>query len=188
MIENLSYSGISRRSSTSVPTNTLIVTPLPLPFFEPKILEALKSHFASFSTTFIHRTSPQSPVSAPGPGASIKGTRPMTDAETSRGDNGQTGSGDEQAVDEHSAEGDLYSFVPLKSFKRAIVVFYTPEDAERARIASDRLQIPKTAKSPAVMLRVFRGPPTVLVEDGWFARRDTSGIKDDGTPLSLYYK
>ena len=35
-------------------------------------------------------------------------------------------------------EGSLYSWVPLKSLKRAIVVFYNPDDAERARQASDR--------------------------------------------------
>lgn len=180
-----SGSGISHKSSTSTPTNTLIITPLPLPFFEPRILDALKSHFASFSTTFIHRTSPHSPVSAPGPGASIRGTRQGTDAdESNTAQVEQTEQSEEQAIDEHSVEGDLYSFVPLKSFKRAIVVYYSAEDAEQARIASDRLHIPQTAKYPAVTLRAFRGPETVLVEEGWFTasgKKDLNqGIGEDG--------
>lgn len=164
----------SRKNATSAPTNTLIITPLPLAFFEPKILDALKAHFASFSTTFIHRKSPYSPVSAPGPGASIKGHRQNSDAGSEKSD---------ETTEDHSIEGDLYSFVPLKSFRRAIVVYFSAEDAEQARIASDRLQIPATPKSPAVTLRAFRGPETVLVEEGWFPdsiRRDSRGISDDG--------
>ena len=182
-------SGISRKPSTSTPTNTLIITPLPLPFFEPRILDALKSHFASFSTTFIHRTSPHSPVSALGPGASI---RHGTDAdESNTAHDGQTEESEEQARDEHSAEGDLYSFVPLKSFKRAIVVYYSAEDAERARIASDHLHIPKTIRFPGVTLRAFRGPDTVLVEEGWFTasgKKDSNqGIGEDGVLLFLFF-
>jgi len=60
-------------------------------------------------------------------------------------------------------EGSLYSWVSLKSLKRAIVVFYNPDDAERARQASDRYYFPPTASTPEITLRAFRGAHTVLV-------------------------
>ena len=60
-------------------------------------------------------------------------------------------------------EGSLYSWVPLRSLKRAIVVFYNPDDAERARQASDRYYFPPTASTPEMTLRVFRGAHTMLV-------------------------
>jgi len=44
--------------------------------------------------------------------------------------------------------GSVYSWVALKSLKRAIVVFYKPGDAERARQASDRFCFPPTASTP----------------------------------------
>jgi len=34
-------------------------------------------------------------------------------------------------------EGSVYSWVPLESLKHAIVVFYNPDDVERAHQASD---------------------------------------------------
>jgi hypothetical protein len=92
----------------------------------------------------------------------------------------------EEIIDEQAPEGDLYSFVPLKSFRRAIVVYYSAEDAERARIESDRLYIPETGKCPAVMLRAFRAPETVLVEEGWFTGSGRNKeISDDGKRICL---
>ena len=90
----------------------------------------------------------------------------------------------DEILEEQAPEGDLYSFVPLKSFRRAIVVFYSAEDAERARIESDRLYIPETPRCPAVTLRAFRAPETVLVEEGWFTGSGRNkAISDDGTDL-----
>ncbi|CAG8745008.1 11295_t:CDS:2, partial [Acaulospora colombiana] len=175
---------MSRKPSIPEPTNTLIITPLPLPFFEPKILDALKSHFASFSTTFLHRRSPYSPVSVPGPGASIKG-EPSMDRE-----DGSPKDEEMMDAEDELPEGDLYSFVPLKSFRRAIVVYYSAEDAERARIASDRLYIPETPKCPAITLRAFRAPETVLVEEGWFSggtRKTHPAISDDAEEGAWYF-
>jgi hypothetical protein len=60
-------------------------------------------------------------------------------------------------------DGSLYSWVPLKSLKRAIVVYYNPDDAERARQASDRYYFPPTASTPEITLRVFRGVHTALL-------------------------
>jgi hypothetical protein len=141
-------------------------------------MEALKSHFAGFSTTFLHRRSPYSPVSALGPGASIG---------SENGDNAPSPSEElEEVIDEQAPEGDLYSFVPLKSFRRAIVVYYSAEDAERARLESDRLYIPETGKCPAVTLRAFRAPETVLVEEGWFIGSGRNkAISDDGEGILL---
>ena len=51
----------------------------------------------------------------------------------------------------------------MKSLKRAIVVFYNPADAERARQASDRVHFPSTASTPEMTLRVFRGAYIALV-------------------------
>ena len=129
-------SSSSRRLRLEQPTNTLIITPLPAPFFEPLILDALRQHFASFSTTYVHTSSPPSTSPTLGPG-SPNGPKQL--------------------------EGSLYSWVPLKSLKRAIVVFYNPHDAERARQASDRYYFPPTLSTPEITLRVFRGAPTVLV-------------------------
>jgi len=129
-------SSSSRRSRLEQPTNTLIITPLPAPFFEPLILDALRQHFASYSTTYVHTSSPPSTSPTLGPG-SPNGPKQL--------------------------EGSLYSWVPLKSLKRAIVVFYNPHDAERARQASDRYYFPPTASTPEITLRVFRGAHTVLV-------------------------
>ncbi|KAG8765639.1 carbohydrate-binding module 1 protein [Serendipita sp. 397] len=168
-----------RKSSISEPTNTLIITPLPLQFFEPRILDALKSHFASFSTTFLHRRSPYSPVRALGPGADIRGDRESNNMDLLEDEN--------NILPDDSPEGDLYSFVPLKSFRRAIVVYYSAEDAERARLASDRLYIPDTPKCPAVTLRAFRAPNTVLVEEGWFSGGTRQAISDDAEEGSWYF-
>ena len=63
----------------------------------------------------------------------------------------------------NNSEGSLYSWVTLKSLKRAIVVFYNPDDAERARQASDRYYLPPTAATPESTLRVFCGAHAVLV-------------------------
>jgi len=62
-------------------------------------------------------------------------------------------------------EGSLYSYswVPLKSLKRAIVVFYNSDGAERARQANDRYYFPPTASTPEITVRAFRGAHTVLV-------------------------
>lgn len=178
--------GMERKPSVSEPTNTLIITPLPLPFFEPRILDALRAHFASFSTTFLHRRSPYSPSSAYGPGASIRGDAAARSGDDS--DDPLSMEDDEEVLPEQEPEGDLYSFVPLKSFKRAIVVYYSNEDAERARLASDRLFIPETPRCPAVTLRAFRGPPTVLVEDGWFpGTKRRHIISDDAEEGSWYF-
>jgi len=87
----------------------------------------------------------------------------------------------EEIIEEQTPEGDLYAFVPLKSFRRAIVVFYSAEDAERARIESDRLCIPETGKCPAVTLRAFRAPDTILAEESWFTGSGRNkAISDDG--------
>jgi hypothetical protein len=48
----------------------------------------------------------------------------------------------------------------LKSFKHAIVVFYNPDDAERAR---NRYHFPPTAATPEITLRAPRGAHTALV-------------------------
>ncbi|KAG8832243.1 carbohydrate-binding module 1 protein [Serendipita sp. 399] len=168
-----------RKPSISEPTNTLIITPLPLQFFEPRILDALKSHFASFSTTFLHRRSPYSPVRALGPGADIWGDAGASNSDLFEDEN--------DIIPEDSPEGDLYSFVPLKSFRRAIVVYYSAEDAERARLASDRLYIPDTAKCPAVTLRAFRAPNTVLVDEGWFSGGKRQVMGDDAEEGSWYF-
>jgi hypothetical protein len=83
-------------------------------------------------------------------------------------------------------EGDLYSFVPLKSFKRAIVVYYSAEDAERARMASDRLYIPETPNCPAVTMRAYRAPNTIITSESlWRGSKHGAGISDDGACLSL---
>lgn len=175
----------TRKSAIEHPTNTLIIAPLPLPFFEPKILDALKSHFASFSTTFLHRRSPYSPVSALGPGASIgNGSSPQDEA---LNDAAQDPMDTDEVMEEQASEGDLYSFVPLKSFRRAIVVFYSAEDAERARIESDRLYIPETPKCPAVTLRAFRAPETVLVEESWFTGSGRNRVMSDDAEEGSWY-
>ena len=59
-------------------------------------------------------------------------------------------------------EGSLYSWVPLKSLKRAIVVFYNPEDAGRTCQASGRNNFLLTTSTPEITLRVFHGAHTVL--------------------------
>ena len=60
-------------------------------------------------------------------------------------------------------EDSLYSWVPFKSLKRAIVASYNPDDAECARQARGRYYFPPTAATPEITLRVFRGAHTVLV-------------------------
>ena len=60
--------------------------------------------------------------------------------------------------------GDFYTpGYPQLSVKRAIVVFYNPDDAQRARQANDRYYFPPTASTPGVTLPVFRGARAVLV-------------------------
>lgn len=126
-------------------------------------------------------------MSALGPGASLgnesgeNGTSPLQE-----GGPEDYSMEAEETIEEQAPEGDLYSFVPLKSFRRAIVVFYSAEDAERARIASDRLQIPETHKCPAVTLRAFRAPDTVLIEESWFTGGGRNkNISDDGNYFYL---
>ena len=52
-------SSSSGSSSSRLPTNfTLTITPLRTPFFKRLILDALRRHFASFSTTYVHTSSP----------------------------------------------------------------------------------------------------------------------------------
>ena len=53
--------------------------------------------------------------------------------------------------------------MPLRSLKRAIVVFYNPDGAERALQANDPYYFPSTASTPEITLRVFRGAHTMLV-------------------------
>jgi hypothetical protein len=59
-------------------------------------------------------------------------------------------------------EGSLYFWVLLKSLKHAIVVLYNPDDAERARQATNRYYFPPTASTPEITLRVFRDEYAVL--------------------------
>ena len=65
--------------------------------------------------------------------------------------------------DPKQLEDSLYSWVPLNSIKRVIVVFCNLDNAERPCQASDRYYSPPTASTPEITLRVFRGAHTVLV-------------------------
>ena len=129
-------SSSSRRSRLEQLTNTLIITPHTAPFFELLILDVLQQYFASSSNTYVHTFSPTSTSPTPGPGSSTRNKQ---------------------------LEGSLYSEVPLKSLKRAVVVFYNPHDAEHARQASDQYNFPPAASTLAIALRVFHGAHTVLV-------------------------
>ena len=93
------------------------------------ILDALQQHFTSCSTVYMHTSgSPStSPITSPtlGPG-SPNGPKQL--------------------------EESLYSWGPLNSIKRVIVVFYNLDNAERACQTSDRYYPPtaSTPKSPCV--------------------------------------
>ena len=105
-------SSSSRGLDLSWPTNMLIITP---PFFYPFILDAPRQHFTSFSTVYMCTSSPTStsPTTSPtlGPG-SPNGPKQLEDS--------------------------LYSWGPLRPLKHVTVVFYNPDNAERACQASDR--------------------------------------------------
>ena len=96
----------------------LIITP---PFFEPLIVDALQQHFTSFSTVYMHTSSPPSPSPTTSP---------------------TLGPGSPEGLKQ--LEDSLYSWVPLKSIKRVIVVFCNLDNAERACQASDRYYFPPT--------------------------------------------
>ena len=112
----------------SWPTSMLVTT---LPFFEPLFLDTLQHCFTSFSTVYMHTSSPPStsPTTSPrlGPG-SQNGHKQLEDSS--------------------------YSWGPLKSLKHAIVIFYNPDDAERACQASNRYYFPPAASTPEITLRV----------------------------------
>ena len=113
-----------------------MITPLLSPFFEHFIFDSLQQYFASFSTTYVHTSSPPSTLPTLGPGSPDWPKQ---------------------------LEGPLYSWVPFVSLKCAIVVSYNPDNAECARQASDRYCFTPTASTPEITLRTFRGAPTVLV-------------------------
>ena len=115
----------------------LIIT---APFFEPLILDALQQHFTSFSTVYMHTSSPPSPSPTTSP---------------------TLGPGSPESPKQ--LEDSLYSWVPLNSIKRVIVVVCNLDNAERACQASDRYYFPPTASAPEITLRVFCGAHTVLV-------------------------
>ena len=64
--------------------------------------------------------------------------------------------------DPKQLEDSLYFWGPLNSIERVIVVFYNPDNAERACQASDRYYFTPTAPTPKITLHVFRGAHTVL--------------------------
>ena len=113
-----------------------MITPLLSPFFEHSIFDALQHYFASFSTTYMHTSSPPSTSPTLGPGSPDWPKQ---------------------------LEGSLYSWVPFKSLERAIVVFYNPDNAECARQGSDRYCFTPTASTLETTLGTFRGAHTVLL-------------------------
>ena len=115
-----------------------MITPLLSPFFEHFIFDALQQYFASFSTTYVYTSSPPSTSTSPtlGPGSPDWPKQ---------------------------LEGSLYSWVPFKSLKRAIVVFYNHDNAECARQGSDWYCFTPTASTPEITLRTFHGVHTVLL-------------------------
>ncbi|EIN07932.1 Calcipressin [Punctularia strigosozonata HHB-11173 SS5] len=59
--------------------------------------------------------------------------------------------------------GPLHAFAPLRSFARAILVYYSEDDAEMVKQLCDGVTIEQTSTSPAVTLRVFRADPTPIL-------------------------
>ncbi|KDQ59744.1 hypothetical protein JAAARDRAFT_205723 [Jaapia argillacea MUCL 33604] len=68
-----------------------------------------------------------------------------------------------EALRHHFATyGEIHSWVPIKSFARAILVYFEPGAAEQAKLECDGLVVERTRETPEVVLRVFRGDPTPL--------------------------
>jgi hypothetical protein len=64
-----------------------------------------------------------------------------------------------------AAYGTIHSWVPLKNFYRAIVVYYHEDDAELAKQEFDGFVIGATNDRPETTLRVWRADPTDLEQD-----------------------
>ncbi|KAI0792641.1 Calcipressin [Abortiporus biennis] len=94
--------------TSPVRTNTLVVTQLPPPFFEPVVLDALRDHFASY--------------------------------------------------------GEIHTWAPLKAFARAILVYYSEDDAELAKESCDSLVLGSITDLPETTIRVFRADPTPIAD------------------------
>ncbi|CCM04527.1 uncharacterized protein FIBRA_06708 [Fibroporia radiculosa] len=62
--------------------------------------------------------------------------------------------------------GPVYAWAPLKSFARILLVYYSEDDAEHAKVDCDFLFIGATPSSPATTLRVYRADPTPIVSSG----------------------
>jgi len=81
--------------------------------------------------------------------------------------------------------GPLYAFAPIKVFRRCIVTFWNPHDAERCKRDVDGLMLPASSSSSSnnpTQMRVFRGANTPLRQP---TSRPTSPNPDDPDPFFL---
>ncbi|GBE82813.1 Calcipressin [Sparassis latifolia] len=58
--------------------------------------------------------------------------------------------------------GAIHAWAPLKAFSRVLLVYYSEDDAERAKQSCDRLIVGSTQTSPEMTLRVYRADPTPI--------------------------
>ncbi|KAL5490648.1 hypothetical protein ACEPAI_5482 [Sanghuangporus weigelae] len=59
--------------------------------------------------------------------------------------------------------GEIYAWAPIRSFARVILVYYSEDDAENAKLGSDGLRIEATSTSPETIIRVYRADPTPII-------------------------
>ncbi|KAJ3768442.1 Calcipressin [Lentinula raphanica] len=65
--------------------------------------------------------------------------------------------------------GEITHWVPLRAFRRIMVVFTEEDAAEHAKRSCDRIQISATQDRPAVELRVYRADPNPIIPQSAFA-------------------
>ncbi|KAJ3822889.1 Calcipressin [Lentinula raphanica] len=65
--------------------------------------------------------------------------------------------------------GEITHWVPLRAFRRIMVVFTEEDAAEHAKRSCDRIQISATQDRPAVELRVYRADPNPILPQSAFA-------------------
>ncbi|KAH9948125.1 Calcipressin [Amylocystis lapponica] len=58
--------------------------------------------------------------------------------------------------------GPIYAWAPLKGFARIILVYYSEDDAEHAKLSCDCLVVGPTANIAQTILRVYRADPTPI--------------------------
>ncbi|KAH8114220.1 Calcipressin [Phellopilus nigrolimitatus] len=80
-----------------------------------------------------------------------------------------------------AAYGEVYAWAPVRAFARVILVFYSDDDAESAKLGSDGLTIEATSDSPETVLRVYRADPTPIPTSS------SSSPKPSGSGFSPYH-